>query len=207
MYGILLSLFLFTPFFPHTEADTKMLADVMWLENGHTGKTEAENRECLILTGAVVVNRARSGKWGGKTIKEVVFAKGQYASSTKNGIGKTDTPDWVVELAEDILTYGTNVPEYVVFQSMQPNLGTHWKKIDGEYFATDGGHKNEGYDMVAEINSFDGRNLRIFDVVWGSPGRTGLGSTVVDHIRWCGYFRSLLSVAMACGQGGRLLYP
>lgn len=152
MYAVMMCLFLLTPFFPHTEADTKMLGDVMWLENGHTGKTEEENREVLILTGVVPVNRAISGEWGGNTIKEVIYAKGQYANSTKDRIGKTDTPDWVYQLADDIMTYGTNVPEYVVYQSMQPRLGTRWKVIDGEYFATNGGHKDEGFNYIAETN-------------------------------------------------------
>lgn len=205
-------LFCIFPMYPHTEADTKMLADVMWLENGHTGKTEAENRECLILTGTVVLNRMKSNdKWlhlkGEKTVYDVIFASGQYAVSTKEGLGKTDTPDWVYELAEDMLNYGTNVPEYVIYQSTQPGLGTHWKKIDGEYFATSGGHKNEGYDMVAEVNSSNGRDLRIFDYVFGSADRAGVIGTSMGHIRWCRYFRSLFSLAMANLQGGGLLYP
>ena len=176
MINILISiLFLLSPVYPHTEADTQMLADVMWLENGSTGKTEAENRECLILTGAVVLNRMESGEWGGKTIKKVIYAKGQYASSTKKRIGNADTPEWVVELAEQMLTYGTNVPKYVIYQSMQPKLGTHWKKIDGEYFATNGGHKNEGYDMVAEVNGYNGWDLRTFVNVFRN---TDLGRAV-----------------------------
>lgn len=152
----LLTLFLLTlPVIPHTEEDIDLLADVMWLENGHTGDTEEENRECLILTGAVVCNRVKSGEWGGDTIREVIFAKGQYASHTKNNIGKCDTPEWVRDLAKSILTFGTNVPEYVVFQSMQPKLGTRWKVIDREYFATNGGHKDEGFDLHAEVFSLD----------------------------------------------------
>lgn len=163
MINILIAiLFTLSPVFPHTQADVQMLADVMWLENGHTGKTEAENRECLILTAAVVLNRAKNGEWGGNTIKEVIFAKGQYAKKTRDGIGNTDTPEWVVELAEQILTYGTNVPDYVVFQSQNKHLGTRWKEIRGEYFATKRGHKDEGYSMVAKVNGCDGWDLRTF---------------------------------------------
>lgn len=122
----------------------------MWLENGHTGKTEEDNLRCLILTGAVVVNRVKSDdpwwhKTGAKTVYDVVFAPGQYAKATKDRIGKTDTPQWVYDLAEEILRYGTTVPEYVIYQSQQPNLGTRWcPPIAGEYFATDGGHYMEG---------------------------------------------------------------
>ena len=207
MYGILIILFCLFPMYPHTEADTKMLADVMWLENGHTGKTKDENRECLILTGSVVLNRMKSGEWGGTTIKEVIYAKGQYASHTKNNIGKTDTPDWVYELAEDMLNYGTNVPDYVIYQSMQAGLGTHWKKIDGEYFATNGGHKNEGYDMVAEVNGSFGRDIRIFDYVFGNTDRTGTYGSIMDYFRWCSYFRALRFVDMADWHRGGQIYP
>jgi len=168
-------LFTLSPVFPHTQADVQMLADTMWLENGHTGKTKAENRECLILTGMVVVNRAKSGEWGGDTIKEVIFAKGQYARKTRNGIGNTDTPEWVVELAEQILTYGTNVPDYVIYQSQNKNLGTRWKEIRGEYFATKRGHKDEGYGLVAEINGSDGWDLRTFTRVFRN---TAIGRSV-----------------------------
>jgi hypothetical protein len=148
------------PFVEHTEEDVKILGDIMWLENGHTGKTEDDNRQCLILTGAVVVNRMVSDeKWfhkrGEKTVYDVLMAPGQYASSTKSNIGKTDTPDYVYRIADEILTYGTNVPNYVIYQSTQKNLGTIWKVIEykpNEYFATNGGHYMEGKDLVIETN-------------------------------------------------------
>lgn len=201
MYGILIILFCLFPMYPHTEADTKMLADVMWLENGHTGKTEDENRECLILTGSVVLNRMKSGEWGGTTIKEVIYAKGQYASHTKNNIGKTDTPDWVYELAEDMLNYGTNVPDYVIYQSMQAGLGTHWKKIDGECFATAGGHKNEGYSMVAEVNSGWCSNIWVFtDVLRSACYRERVVSTIRDAWRTYNHVVGRrLDMAYRCG--------
>ena len=207
MLAIICVLFCLFPMYPHTEADSRMLADVMWLENGHTGKTEAENRECLILTGSVVLNRMKSGEWGGKTVKEVIFCRGQYASHTKNNIGKTDTPDWVYELAEEMMNYGTNVPDYVIFQSQQPKLGTRYKVIDGEYFATSGGHKDEGVNQIATVNSHYGRDIRIFDYVWGNTDRTGLGSTVVGYIRWHGYIRNLIDLAMAYRQRNGVFLP
>lgn len=150
----LLTLFFFLlfPAYPHTEADVHTLGDIAWLENGHTGKTEEENREVLMLTMVVVLNRMTSGEWGGDTIEKVLNAKGQYASYTRNNIGKTDTPDWVYDMARDLLMFGSNVPDYIVYQSMQPKLGTVWKVIDGEYFATKGGHKYEGNDFIAEVN-------------------------------------------------------
>lgn len=157
LLAVLLAAKIVVPAYNFTEEDVKMLADIMWLENGHTGKTEDENRQCLILTSAVVVNRMVSDeKWlhkkGEKTVYDVLMAPGQYATITKNNVGKTDTPAFVVELAREILTFGTNVPDYVIYQSMQPKLGTVWKVIDGEYFATSCGHYMEGKDVHIETN-------------------------------------------------------
>lgn len=180
---LILLLFLFHPYLPHTYEDTLLLADVMWLENGHTGKTEQENIECLILTGVVPVNRVKNGGWGGDNLHDVIYAKGQYASSTKKGIGKTDTPQYVIDLAEGILTYGTNIPDYVVFQSMQPNLGTVWKVIDGEYFATQGGHKHEGDNFHPEINSANNFIRRSITNNIGNPVRTGHFITDMVNLR------------------------
>lgn len=182
---LMMFIFLIVQFFPHTYEDAVMLATVMYKENGYTGKTEQENRECLILTGVVPVNRALNGGWGGNTLHDVIYAKGQYAESTKKAIGKVTPPDYIIQLAEEILTYGTNVPRYVVFQSTQPKLGTRWKVIDGEYFATDGGHKDEGFSMVAEINRSFGSMFRIFSNFIGSSGiRECLESVICNSWRF-----------------------
>ena len=140
------------PYVEYTEEDVKIVGDVGWLENGHTGKTEDENRQCIIATMAVFAHRMKDGGWGGHTAKGVLTSRGQYASSTKENVGKTDTPDWVYKLAAEVLMYGTNVPDYVVYQSQQSSLGTHWKIIAGDYFATNGGHYMEGKDIHIETN-------------------------------------------------------
>lgn len=147
------SIMTFTINTDYTQADVNLLANIMYLENGSTGKTEDENRQALIATGAVVMNRVKSGKWGGTTIQDVLYAKGQYANDTKKRIGKVEIPQYVYDLAEEILCYGTNVPNYVVYQSMQSKLGTVWKIIGGtEYFATEHGHYMEGKDIHIETN-------------------------------------------------------
>ena len=161
-------------FFPHTYEEAVMLATVIYKENYCTGETEQDIRDCQILTGAVVVNRAMNGGWGGNTIRDVIFAKGQYAESTKAAIGKVTPPDELIQLADDIMTYGTNVPDYVVFQSQQSKLGTVWKVIDGEYFATTGGHKDEGNNFHAEINSNRSGFIRSFTEYLGNSNRTGV---------------------------------
>ena len=105
--------FLIIQFFPHTYEDAVILATVIYKENYSTGETEQDRKDCQILTGVVPVNRAMNGGWGGNTIKSVIFAKGQYAESTKAAIGKVTPPKELIKLADDIMTYGTNVPNYI----------------------------------------------------------------------------------------------
>lgn len=155
--AFLLAANIIVPAYNYTEEDVKILGDVAWLENGHTGKTEFDNQQCILMTMAVVKNRMKSSdKWlhlkGDNTVYDVVYAKGQYAKVTLNNIGKTDTPDWVYKLAEEVLIFDTNVPDYVIYQSTQKNLGTNWKVISGEYFSTSGGHYMEGKDIIIETN-------------------------------------------------------
>lgn len=188
MKSILMAVFfLIIQFFPHTYEDAVMLATVIYKENYSTGETEQDRKDCQILTGVVPVNRAMNGGWGGNTIKSVIFAKGQYAESTKAAIGKVTPPKELIKLADDIMTYGTNVPNYIVFQSMQPNLGTVWKKIPNkpkpEYFATAGGHKNEGDDFHAEINGRWRYTFWLFSDYLRSSGYTERLVTVIRDIR------------------------
>ena len=80
------------------------------------------------------MNRVNSAAWP-DTVKAVLYQKGQY-STTKYFYTK-ELPVEVYEMARDIYKNGTpEVPENVIFQSMQPKLGRgHWKTINGEYFA------------------------------------------------------------------------
>lgn len=163
--SLFLTIKLTVPFVEHTYEDTLLVAKVAYLENGSTGKNEDENTQCLIATMAVFVNRMKGEGWGGPTAKGVLNMKGQYAVETKNRIEKCDPPQYVIDLAEEVLTYGTNVPEYVVYQSMQKNLGTCWKVIAGEYFATNGGHKDEGKDLVIVTKKKEYQQAVIRDLV------------------------------------------
>lgn len=201
MKALIMTLFLMLPIYPFTEEDVNLLADVAYLENGSTGKDEAENREVLILTMAVVLNRVEDGGWGGKTIKEVIYSPGQYAVSTKDGIGKVKTPQYIKDLTREVLTKGTNVPKYVVYQSTQKNLGTIWKIIDGECFATTGGHKDEGYSMVAEVNSSWCSDVWVFtDVLRSACYRERVVSTIRDAWRTYNHVVGrCLDMAYRCG--------
>ena len=157
----------------YTFADVDLLANIMHLENGSTGKTEDENRQVLILTAAVVINRTKQDGWGGNTIKDVLYSPGQYARETKNRIGKVKIPDYVYDLSKRILAFGTNVPPYLVYQSTQKNLGYVWAVRANEYFAcAEKGHLHEGDDFIAEVYGIDNYcDWDISDVLGNSVGR------------------------------------
>ena len=114
----------------HRKEEVDLLAEVIYWENWHTDKEHL----AAYYTGAVVMNRVRSGAWP-DTVKAVLYQKGQY-STTKYFYTK-ELPAEFYDMARDIYKNGTpEVPENVIFQSMQPKLGRgHWKTINGEYFA------------------------------------------------------------------------
>ena len=114
----------------HQKEEINLLAEVIYHENWHTDKEHL----AAYYTGAVVMNRVNSKAWP-NTVKEVLYQKGQY-STTKLFYTK-EIPQECYDMARDIYKNGTpDVPENVIFQSMQPKLGRgYWKVINGEYFA------------------------------------------------------------------------
>ena len=114
----------------HQREEINLLAEVIYHENWHTDKEHL----AAYYTGAVVMNRVNSSEWP-NTVKEVLYQKGQY-STTKLFYTK-EIPQECYDMARDIYKNGTpEVPENVIFQSMQKGLGRgHWKVINGEYFA------------------------------------------------------------------------
>lgn len=114
----------------HRQEEINLLAEVIYHENWHTDKDHL----AAYYTGAVVMNRVNSSAWP-NTVKEVLYQRGQY-STTKLFYTK-EIPQECYDMARDILINGTpDVPENVVFQSMNPKLGKKiWKSLNGEYFA------------------------------------------------------------------------
>jgi hypothetical protein len=110
-----------------------LLAEVIYWENWHTDK----DHRAAYLTGAVVMNRvARDDSWlhlnGEKTVKGVLYAKGQY-STTKYFFTK-EIPEECYEMARDIYTNGTpDVPKNVIFQATFKQ-GKKYDLINGEWF-------------------------------------------------------------------------
>ena len=96
------------------------LSRIMELENSSGGD------RCLLLTGAVVLNRRDSSHWPGDTCKEVLYDKGQYAQNTKDNIHKVKVPDRVDMLARYLLIWGTSniCPKNVTYQGQNKYAGS-----------------------------------------------------------------------------------
>lgn len=192
----------------YTPRDVDLLAQIMYLENGSTGKTEDENRQILIMTGQVVINRAKSGQWGGKTIEAVLYSPGQYAWETKKRIDKVEVPGYIQDLARNLLIYGSNIPSYVVYQSTQKNLGYLWTVRAGECFAcAEKGHLYEGDDWVAEILSFDNSYSWFNTHVCRSACERAVVGATMGVIWWNVYLGFSNALGMVSNKGGNLFLP
>jgi len=82
LLAVLLAAKIVVPYVEHTEEDVKIVGDIGWLENGHTGKTEDENQQCIIATMAVVVNRMKSDeKWLHKNGEKTAYGSGTVCNT------------------------------------------------------------------------------------------------------------------------------
>jgi len=104
--------------------DIQYLGGTMQLENGDNGD------KCLLLTGSVVLNRLYSSKWKGDTIEEIILAKGQYASKTRNNFQTVKVKARIKMLAKYLLIFGPICPPDVVYQGQRVN--GKGKMIDGK---------------------------------------------------------------------------
>ena len=114
--------------FPLTQENIEIMAHVM---NGEAGNVK--NDEWVLYYGSVVLNRVKSTSFP-NTIKEVVFQRNplQYAC-TVDGNYDRQPPERMYRLAEQLLRYGSIIPENVVFQATF-RQGKIWKKCGVTYF-------------------------------------------------------------------------
>lgn len=114
--------------------DLRVLSAVMQLENG------SNSDECLLLTGSVLLNRKEYCEWAPDTLRECVLQGygtkfQQYATKTVTELDKVKVTNRVRKLAVQLLLFGQVCPPDIIYQSMNKELGSVWKVIDGEYFA------------------------------------------------------------------------
>lgn len=118
----------------NTKEELTLLSEVMMLENGDASD------KVVLLTGSVVINRMNH-KWFPNTMHDVVYqgykSKGaqQYATATIERLGKVKVTLRVRQLAGFLLTFGSIAPMNVIYQSMNPKLGSSiYYQEGGEYF-------------------------------------------------------------------------
>lgn len=95
--------------------DIQDLGGTMQLENGDNGD------ECLLLTGSVVLNRLYSKNWKGDTIRDIILAKGQYATKTRNNFTTVKVKKRIKMLAKYLLIFGPIAPSNVTYQGQGIN--------------------------------------------------------------------------------------
>lgn len=92
-----------------TDNDLYILSHIISAEAGNCSE------DMMIAVGSVVLNRVEDERFP-DTIEEVVFQPGQY-SPTWNGTYYDEPTDEAVEVAEMLLTDGSQIDESVVWQA------------------------------------------------------------------------------------------
>ena len=118
----------------YDEEDLHVLSAVMQLENGDA------NDRCLLLTGSVLINRAKYCSWCPNTLRGCVFQgykdssfPQQYATNTVTKLDTVKVSNRVRHLAIQLLIFGTICPRNVVYQAMSQQGSGVYDKIPSEY--------------------------------------------------------------------------
>ena len=107
--------------------DVDILARLITAEMGYDKEPEVYH-----LAGAVVWNRMKSDDFP-DTLEEVIYQKGQYLC-TWNGHIEREPDPVAVDVANDLLLNGTQVPENVVFQAEFLQGSGVYEHINNTYF-------------------------------------------------------------------------
>jgi hypothetical protein len=120
-----------------TEVKAKTVVEDELYMLSHLIYAEAGSVKCSDKTryyvGSVVLNRVKSNLFKENTIKDVIFADGQY-SCTWLGTYYNEPTTRCVEIAKDLLENGSVLPENVVFQATFEQGDGIYEYIDNTYF-------------------------------------------------------------------------
>lgn len=89
-----------------TSEEREMLARLVYLESN------IESLECQKAVASVVINRWLDGYWG-NTLKDVIYANGQFTPANK--IYNTTPTATNYEAVDAVLKNGTTLPPYVLY--------------------------------------------------------------------------------------------
>lgn len=110
----------------YTDEDLYILSHVIM------GETGIYSYESMLYVGSVVLNRVKHEKFP-NTIKSVVFSKGQYAC-TWDGNYYTQPRKECIKAAEQLLKYGSILPENVVYQATFKQGSGVYEYFDHHYY-------------------------------------------------------------------------
>lgn len=110
----------------YTDDELYVLSHLMMGESG------GESDKCQLYVGSVVLNRVKDNRFP-NSIREVAFQKGQYACTWDGNYNKKPTKK-VIKNAKRLLEYGSQLPEYVIYQSGFKQGKKIYTIVDGEYF-------------------------------------------------------------------------
>ena len=108
------------------EEEISLLARLITAETGGT------DEYLSYLTGSVVINRMNNPSFP-DTLFGVIYQQGQYECTWNGHIYRPYT-DLAWEIAEELLTYGTTIPENVLFQAEFQQASGVYQKVGNTYF-------------------------------------------------------------------------
>ena len=115
------------------ESEIELLARLITAEAGYSSAYDPlDYEELCYLTGSVVINRIKSEKFP-DTLQEVINQRGQY-QCVQNGHINREYDDTAWEISEELLLYGTEIDEAVVFQSEFRQGSGIYRQIGNQYF-------------------------------------------------------------------------
>ena len=116
---------------PYTQEELDLLARVIYAEAGSDWISD----EHQLAVGSIVLNRINDDRFP-DDLYSVIYQDVpsiQYAC-TVNGMIYNEPDERTINNAKQLLTYGSAIPENIVWQSQVPQGNGIWKEIQGHYF-------------------------------------------------------------------------
>ena len=111
---------------PVDDDELYLMAHLIW------GETGFDNEEMMYAVGSVVLNRVNHDAYP-DTINDVIYQSGQYQCTWDGNFNKTPS-DLAWEVAEELLTSGSTLPENVVYQAQFTQGSGIYTQIGNQYF-------------------------------------------------------------------------
>ena len=111
-----------------TNEDYERMAHLVYAEGGSQGYT------CMMYIGSVLLNRIESDRYP-DSMYECIHQKGQY--SVKDYYMNLTPSEEAYYVAEELLTNGSVLPDYVLYQRYQRAVRgtTEYERVNGEVFS------------------------------------------------------------------------